>query len=103
MTKQVLLTCGAGASSGFLAAAARKAAKKMDADVEIKAKSESEVASSLSSIDILLVAPHLKYMIDEVKAECEANNVKCDIIPQRIYGSLDGKGLVEFALKKLGE
>lgn len=100
MTKQVLLTCGAGASSGFMAAAARKAAKKLGADVEVKAKSETEVASLLPEIDLLLVAPHLKYMIDEVKELCETNNVKYDIIPQRVYGLLDGKGLIEFALKK---
>lgn len=100
MTKQVLLTCGAGASSGFMAAAARKAAKKLGADVEVKAKSETEVAGLLPETDLLLVAPHLKYMIDEVKELCEVNNVKYDIIPQRIYGSLDGKGLIEFALKQ---
>lgn len=100
MTKQVLLTCGAGASSGFMAAAARKAAKKLGADVEVKAKSETEVAGLLPETDLLLVAPHLKYMIDEVKELCETNNVKYDIIPQRVYGSLDGKGLIEFALKK---
>lgn len=100
MTKQVLLTCGAGASSGFMAAAARKAAKKLGSDVEVKAKSETEVASLLPEIDLLLVAPHLKYMINEVKELCETNNVKYDIIPQRVYGSLDGKGLIEFALKK---
>ena len=100
MTKQVLLTCGAGASSGFMAAAARKAAKKLGADVEVKAKSETEVAGLLPETDLLLVAPHLKYMIDEVKELCETNNVKYDIIPQRVYGSLDGKGLIEFTLKK---
>ena len=94
------LTCGAGASSGFMAAAARKAAKKLGVDVEVKAKSETEVASLLPETDLLLVAPHLKYMIDEVKELCETNNVKYDIIPQRVYGSLDGKGLIEFALKK---
>ncbi|MGM9886663.1 MAG: PTS sugar transporter subunit IIB [Lactococcus sp.] len=96
MTKQILLTCGAGASSGFMAASARKAAKKMGADLEIKAKSETEVEEALPVTDLLLVAPHLKYMVDEVKELCEANQVKCEIIPQRIYGALDGKGLVEF-------
>ncbi|GAB2026357.1 PTS sugar transporter subunit IIB [Lactovum odontotermitis] len=101
MTKQVLLTCGAGASSGFMAAAARKAAKKAGADVEVKAKSETEIEASLPSIDLLLVAPHLKYMIDEVKGMCEEHNVRCAVIPQRIYGALDGKGLVEFAVQQL--
>ncbi|MCL2112535.1 MAG: PTS sugar transporter subunit IIB [Streptococcaceae bacterium] len=100
MTKQVLLTCGAGASSGFMAAAARKAAKKLGADIEIKAKSETEVEASLPEIDLLLVAPHLKYMIEEVKELCETNHVKYNIIPQRVYGALDGKGLVQFALKQ---
>ncbi|EKF51280.1 PTS sugar transporter subunit IIB [Lactococcus garvieae] len=100
MTKQILLTCGAGASSGFMAAAARKAAKKLGADVEVKAKSETEVPTLLPEIDLLLVAPHLKYMIDEVKELCQANNVKYNVIPQRVYGSLDGKGLIEFALKQ---
>jgi PTS system cellobiose-specific IIB component len=101
MAKQVLLTCGAGASSGFMAAAARKAAKKLDVNIEVKAKSETEVETHLPNTDLLLVAPHLKYMVEEVKGLCEENNVKCAVIPQRIYGALDGKGLVEFAIKQL--
>ncbi|MCH4009723.1 PTS sugar transporter subunit IIB [Companilactobacillus sp.] len=101
MTKQVLLTCGAGASSGFMAAAARKAAKSMTADLEFRAKSESEVEDAMPNIDLLLIAPHLKYMLAEVKDLSAENNVKCAIIPQQIYGMLDGKGLVELALKEL--
>lgn len=97
MTKKVLLVCGAGASSGFMAAAARKAVKKTGEDIEFKAKSESELAENLNSIDLLLVAPHLKYMIEDVKDVCEAAGVKYGIIPQKVYGSLDGQGLVNVA------
>ncbi|MEN2667209.1 PTS sugar transporter subunit IIB [Listeria aquatica] len=103
MTKKILLVCGAGASSGFVAAAARKAAKKSGLDFEIKAKSESELNDNLETTDLLLVAPHLKYMIDEVKDVCAEKGVKYGIIPQKIYGSLDGKGLVEFAEEVLKE
>lgn len=101
MSKKVLLVCGAGASSGFMAAAARKAAKKSALDLEIKAKSESELADSLSGVDLLLVAPHLSYMIDEAKIDCESNRVAYDLIPKKIYGALDGKALVEFIQAKL--
>ncbi|GIP30358.1 PTS lactose transporter subunit IIB [Paenibacillus sp. J23TS9] len=97
MTKKVLLVCGAGASSGFMAAAARKAVKKTGEDIEFKAKSEAELAENLNSVDLLLVAPHLKYMIEDVKDVCEAAGVKYGIIPQKVYGSLDGQGLVNVA------
>ncbi|AKP67434.1 PTS sugar transporter subunit IIB [Companilactobacillus ginsenosidimutans] len=103
MTKKVLLTCGAGASSGFMAAAGRKAVKQMEADLNISAKSEAEVENYLPDIDLLLVAPHLKYKLEEVEEIAQANNVKCAVIPQQIYGMLDGKGLVNLALKELGE
>ncbi|WP_449355189.1 PTS sugar transporter subunit IIB [Virgibacillus natechei] len=101
MTQKVLLICGAGASSGFMAAAARKAAKKEKADLEFKAKSESEVSEHLNAIDLLLVAPHLKYMIEDLKDDCEKLGVKYGVIPQKVYGVLDGKGLVKVAEEHL--
>lgn len=103
MTKHILLICGAGASSGFMAASARKAAKKGGKDLDIKAKSESELNDSLDSADLLLVAPHLKYMLDEVKTACEQNGTKYGIIPQKVYGSLNGLDLIAFAEKLLEE
>jgi len=94
MTKKVLLVCGTGASSGFMAANARKAAKKLGENIEIKAKSESEINDYLNEIDILMVAPHLKYMLEEVKDAADHAGVKSVMIPQKVYGALDGKGLV---------
>ena len=43
---QVLLCCGAGLSSGFLAQGARKVAKKKGLNVKIEAKSETETVSA---------------------------------------------------------
>ncbi|ATO46586.1 hypothetical protein C5L30_001024 [Companilactobacillus farciminis] len=104
MSKQsVLLVCGSGASSGFMAAATRKAAKKSGLDLDIKARSESEAEDFMDKIDLLLFAPHLKYMLDDFKEMTDKNNVKSAVIPQMIYGSLDGKRLVKFIEKELGE
>lgn len=101
MTEKILLVCGAGASSGFMAAAARKAAKKNGLDYEIKARSESELSENLSEYNLLLIAPHLKYMLEEVEEIANAEGIKYGIIPQRVYGSLDGNGLIDFAQKTL--
>lgn len=101
MTKQVLIICGAGASSGFLGAAARKAAKKQKEDIKFKAVSETELSDYLSETDLLLVAPHLQYMIGKVKDDCERLGVKYGVIPQRIYGSMDGKGILKIAKERL--
>lgn len=98
----VLLLCGSGASSGFMAAAARKAAKKAKSDIQFKARSDSEISEHLPGQDLLLVAPHLKYLKDDLSEEAEKAGVKIEIIPQEIYGALDGAGLLKFAQEKLG-
>ncbi|WKF84167.1 PTS sugar transporter subunit IIB [Lacticaseibacillus pantheris] len=98
---KVLLVCGSGASSGFMAAAGRKAAKKANADLEFKARSDSELGDFLQGVDLLLIAPHLKYMLHDAQEEANQYEVKVAIIPQKVYGALDGKGLVAFASDEL--
>lgn len=98
---KVLLVCGSGASSGFMAAAGRKAAKKMGADVEFKARSDSELGDFLQGMDLLLIAPHLKYMLNDAQSEASEYGVKVAIIPQAVYGALDGAGLVKFSEEQL--
>lgn len=44
---KILLMCGAGASSGFMAQAMRKAAKERGMDIEVIARSEAEMTSNL--------------------------------------------------------
>mgnify|MGYP000113885904 CR=1 FL=1 len=45
--KNVLLVCGTGASSGFMAKNIRNAAKARGVDVSVKARSDSEVEDTL--------------------------------------------------------
>ncbi|MBO1304707.1 PTS sugar transporter subunit IIB [Enterococcus sp. 669A] len=100
-TINILLCCGAGMSSGFLAQKTRKAAKKRGISGSIDARSESEVASYLDSIDILLLGPHYASYKDEMSQQAAPHNVVVDVIPQDIYGMLDGEGLLDFAIEKL--
>ena len=59
-TIRVLLCCGAGFSSGFLAQKARQAAKKKKLDMTVEARSESVVSEYMDKMDVLLVGPHMQ-------------------------------------------
>lgn len=92
--KRILLCCGAGFSSGFLAQKTRAAAKKLGVEIMVDARSESQVPQYLDSIDVLLLGPHFKNQLESYKTMTQGKRVKVDVIPQSIYGTLDGEGLL---------
>ena len=94
-TTKILLCCGGGISSGMLAQACRKAAKKKGLDVKIDAKSESQVNDYLSQIDVLMLAPH--YELPKFQKLAEPHGVKVAVIAKDVYGMLDGERLIEAA------
>lgn len=98
---KVMLVCGGGASSGFLASSMRKAAKKKGLMMDIFAKSESDVDNFKNDIQILLLGPHLKYLEEEIKERIAGTSVKLDVIENTIYGSLNGELAVEKVLQMM--
>ncbi|EBF5126677.1 PTS sugar transporter subunit IIB [Listeria monocytogenes] len=100
--KNILLICGSGASSGFMAAAIRKAAKKRGEQVTVKAASESQIDERINEIDYLLIGPHLAYMLDDLKQKVADKNVLVSIIPQAIYGTLNGEKALDLILTMEG-
>ncbi len=100
--KNVLLVCGTGASSGFMAKNIRKAAKDKGKEVSVKARSDSELDEYIEEIDLLLVGPHLKYMLDDLREEAKPYNVPVEIIHEEAYGSLDGEAVLEQIEKIIG-
>lgn len=99
---KILLCCGAGMSSGFLASNARKVAKKQKLSVSVEARSHSEVAEHLNYIDVLLIGPHYAMELDNFKETAAPYGVKVGVIPQDVYASLDGARLIGLA-RKLAE
>jgi len=92
--KNVLLVCGTGASSGFMAKNIRKAAKAQGIDISVKARGDAEVEEYIEDIDLLLVGPHLRYMLEDLKKEAEPYEVPVAIIYEEAYGSLDGEAVL---------
>lgn len=101
MTTRVLLCCGAGFSSGFLAQKARKAIKAQKLDMTIDARSESVISEYMDKMDVLLVGPHYESAIPKFKAECEPLGIKVSLIPADIYSTLNGEALIELVKQLL--
>ncbi|EFL95043.1 PTS system, Lactose/Cellobiose specific IIB subunit [Pediococcus acidilactici DSM 20284] len=94
MSLNVLLVCGSGASSGFMAANMRKAAKKAGLDYKIQARSEAELNDYANDIDVLMVGPHLKSEFEALQKSVPDKVVTILMKPD-YYSILDGAAAVE--------
>ena len=101
--KKVLLVCGTGASSGFLAKNVRAAAKARNIEIDVKARSDSAVDSYIDEIDLLLVGPHLQYMLPDLQKIAAPHHVPVMIIPQNDYGTLNGNAVLDLIIKTVGQ
>jgi cellobiose-specific phosphotransferase system component IIB len=97
--KKILLVCGAGISSSFLASRARKAAKERKLDYDFMARSDMEVKDHADIIDLLLVGPHKKLMVPTFEKELEQKGVPVKVLSDEIYGMIDGEALVDYTMK----
>jgi PTS system cellobiose-specific IIB component len=86
----VLLLCGGGTSSGFLAANIRKKAAKQGIDMTVMARSETEVEEYVDEVNCILVGPHLSYLLDELKEQYKDRDIKIAITEKSYYSTLDG-------------
>lgn len=96
----VLLVCGSGASSGFMASNIRKAAAKQEIDITVKARGEAEIENYIDEIDALMVGPHLAYILDEIEDYVGDNDVKVILMKPEYYSTLNGDAALEDLLKE---
>jgi len=97
----VLLVCGSGPSSGFMAANIRKAAAEKGLDIKITARGESEIENYIDDIDALMVGPHLAYILDEVEEFVGDAPVKVILMKPEYYAILNGKQALDHLLEEV--
>lgn len=95
---RILLACGIGASTGFMAANMRKIAKKQGLEVKVQAVSKSQIMEYADKIDILLLGPHFSSEVEKYRAELKNYNIKVASIDSEAYASLDGETILKDAL-----
>ena len=99
----ILLACGCGASSGFIAQSMRKAAKSEGIEAHIRAVSDTEVTSEISGYDVLLIGPHIAYRLPDFEKEYEGQNKIIGIINPKYYASMDGHAVLQDVFSKIKE
>lgn len=99
--KKILLVCNAGMSTSMLVAKMKKAAIELQAEVEIEAKSLSEVKDLVKEADIVLLGPQIRY--EKANIQKLAGQVPVEAIDMRDYGLMDGIKVLKHALEVMGE
>jgi PTS system cellobiose-specific IIB component len=91
----VLLVCGGGTSSGFLAANIRREAAKQGIDIVVTARSETEIEEYVDEVDCILLGPHLSYLFDDLKKQYKDRDIKIAVTEKSYYSTLDGNAALK--------
>ncbi len=81
----ILVVCGAGASSTFVAQRLRRAATAAGREWQTAAGTEATISSAFA--DLVLIGPHLKDRVDAIRA---ATSARVAVLPEDVFGDRDG-------------
>ncbi len=100
---RILLSCGQGFSSGFIANSMRKAAKSKLIEATVSAVGDIEVPESIEhgTADIILLGPHIKYKLQEFQdlADKHNNPVIISVMNQKDYSQMNGAAILKDAME----
>lgn len=100
---KIRLFCAAGMSTSLLVNKMKETAKAMNIEADIAAAGETKMLEETDGIDVALLGPQIRFKLAEAKKICEPKGVPVDVIPMVDYGTMNGKKVLEFALKLAGK
>ncbi|MGC5169210.1 PTS sugar transporter subunit IIB [Microbacterium sp. DT81.1] len=87
---RILVVCGAGASSTFVAQRVRHAAQAEGLPYLAFAGTEQSLPIDLDSADMVLVGPHMAHAMDRIQHDADWRGAKIVLLPDDIFTDLDG-------------
>jgi len=87
---RILVVCGAGASSTFVAQRVRHAAHAEGLDYSAFAGTEQSLPIDLDGADVVLVGPHLAHALERIDRDAAARGTIVVLLPSDIFGDRDG-------------
>jgi PTS system cellobiose-specific IIB component len=87
---RILVVCGAGASSTFVAQRINSAARARKLAYLATATNEASLAESLESSDLVLLGPHLAPHLERVKGLAAPLGVNVVLLDADVFADLDG-------------
>ncbi|WP_238884176.1 PTS sugar transporter subunit IIB [Clostridium sp. YIM B02551] len=98
--KKILLVCAAGMSTSLLVNKMLDAAKEKGVEVEITALPVSEASKLVDQVDMVLLGPQVRFQKPQVDALVRGR-IPVEVIDMRLYGTMNGKAVLENALTKI--
>lgn len=99
--KKIVLLCAGGMSTGILINKMKEYAATIGKEYDINAYSLAQQDVYGPSADVILVGPQVRYAIGELQEKF--TNKPIESIDMRTYGTMDGKAVLNFAMKLLGD
>ncbi|WP_195923657.1 PTS sugar transporter subunit IIB [Clostridium tepidum] len=96
--KNILLVCCAGMSTSLLVTKMNSVATKKGIDVKINAVSESELKKHIDNVDVILLGPQVRYLLNQVRGQVKSKGINVDVINSMDYGTMNGEKVLNFAL-----
>lgn len=93
-----MLVCSAGMSTSLLVTKMQNAASMQNLEVEIFACSESEAKSKYDEVDIILIGPQVRFLLNKIKEAVASKNTPVAVIDSIAYGTMNGEKVLETAL-----
>lgn len=87
---RILVVCGAGASSTFVAQRVRSAAEHQGLLYTAFAGTESSLATDIDAADVILVGPHLFHALARIEADAARRGTAVVLLPSDIFTDREG-------------
>ena len=98
--KKIILLCAAGMSTSMLVKKMQEPAAAENFECEIAAYPTAEAKDKASDADVILLGPQVRFAKAKVEAACPG--IPVEAIDMKLYGRMDGKGVLETAKKLIG-
>lgn len=93
MKQTIMLFCRAGTSTSLLVSGMKDVAKKRGLELDIFAVAQAEFKGRMRDVDICILGPQVRYMLDEAKKEGEKYNIPVATIDRVHYGMINSEAV----------
>ena len=97
----ITLICAAGMSTSMLTLKMKNSAKKEGIETNIIAMSETSFETYKGITDVLLIAPQISFLEDEIRTRYEPSGMKVLLIPMMDYGMMNGEKVLNTVLSEI--
>ncbi|VBB05160.1 phosphotransferase system eiib component type 2/3 [Lucifera butyrica] len=96
--KRIMLVCSSGMSTSLLVDKMNQAAAVMGVDAEINAAAEADFYKHVNQVDVLLLGPQVKFLLEKMKNMLEPKGIAVGVIDRIDYGTMNGENVLRHAL-----